>query len=967
MTKPPDNPDRRSVLQRMAASVALAGAGCTRVPDERIVPYERMPEAGTASLPVYYATAFVRGGFAHGVLVGTKQGRPIKIEGNPTHPSSLGATDVFAQASVLQLWDPDRSPAVVQRGLTASWGAFDTAWRAREAQLLERRGEGLRLLTPRFTSPTLRRQVEALLERFPRARWHRHDPLHVRAADEGARSVFGRVVRGVSHFDRARFVVSLGADPFSEGPACVRNAIDWSARRADDLRADDASRLARLVCAETTRGLFGARADERLVLAPARIDALARRLAAQLYPDLANSGSSAAPTDAADARVLRWAARLKRAGAQALVVAGPLASANTHAIAHLLNLRLGAGGTSVDWIEPPEGDEPAGSIDDLADAMHGGDVDTLLILDGNPVYDAPARSRFADALRRVEFSAHLSLYRDETSEACTWHLPRSHDYEQWSDSRAFDGSVTVLQPAIAPLYDTRSAHELLAVLAADPERDGREIVRATWRGSSGPGEFDARWRRSLRAGTIESSAYLPIVAPHAANRIDPAAAPSSRVEAAPAGVAPASAAGVAPAGAAAVGASTPPAPPAEAAESFVAVFVADASVDDGAFANNAWLQELPRPFTKLTWENAAFIGPGSAVARSLATGDVVRIVAGERALEAPLWVQTGHAEGVVSLPLGYGRRSAGRVGSGLGFDAYALRDGSDAPIRVQLERTGRRHSFAVTQHTIDQHGRALARVVAPGERIDEPVRARPSLYPPIEYPTHAWAMAIDLDACIGCNACTIACQAENNIPVVGAEQVANGREMHWIRVDRYEDDAARTVFQPVPCMHCENAPCEVVCPVGATVHDSEGLNVQVYNRCIGTRFCSNNCPYKVRRFNFLQWVDESVESLKGQRNPDVTVRHRGVMEKCTYCLQRITRARLSAEREGRTIADGEVITACQAVCPTRAIHFGDGNDAKAEVVRVRRSPRHYALLGELNTRPRTTYLARVETPPEHEA
>jgi molybdopterin-containing oxidoreductase family iron-sulfur binding subunit len=938
MMKPPERPDRRSVLQRMAASVALAGAGCTRVPDERIVPYERMPEAGTASLPVYYASAFVRSGFAHGVLVGTKQGRPIKIEGNPTHPSSRGATDVFAQASVLQLWDPDRSPAVVQRGLTASWSAFDTAWREREAQLLASRGEGLRLLTTRFTSPTLRRQIGLLLERFPRARWHRHDPLHVRAADEGARRAFGRVVRCVSHFDRARFVLSLGADPFSEGPASVRDAIDWSTRRADDLRANDASPLARLVCAETTRGLFGARADERLVLAPAQIDALAQRLAAQLYPDLATSESPAAPNaDAAAARVVRWAARLRRAGAQALVVAGPQASANTHAIAHLLNLRLGAGGTSVDWIEPPEGDEPADSIEDLADAMRTGDVDTLLILDGNPVYDAPARSRFREALRRVEFSAHLSLYRDETSDVCVWHLPRSHDYEQWSDARAFDGSVTVLQPAIAPLYDTRSAHELLAVLAGAAERDGREIVRATWRGSSGAGEFDAWWRRSLRAGTLESSAYPRLVLSRdAANRIAPEAP-------------------------------TAPAPAAEAADSFVAVFVADASAADGAFANNAWLQELPRPFTKLTWENAAFIGPGSAVARSLATGDVVRIVAGERSIEAPLWVQTGHAEGVVSLPLGYGRRRAGRVGSGLGFDAYALRDGADAPIRVQLERTGRRHSFAVTQHTIDQHGRALARVVAPGERVDEPVRARPSLYPPVEYPTHAWTMAIDLDACIGCNACTIACQAENNIPVVGAEQVANGREMHWIRVDRYEDDGAHTVFQPVPCMHCENAPCEVVCPVGATMHDSEGLNVQVYNRCIGTRFCSNNCPYKVRRFNFLQWVDESVESLKGQRNPDVTVRHRGVMEKCTYCLQRITRARLSAEREGRAIADGEVITACQAVCPTRAIHFGDGNDAKAEVVRAKRSPRHYALLGELNTRPRTTYLARVETPPEREA
>ena len=925
---------RRRALQLMAASLALAGGGCARAPRERIYPYVDMPEAGTVGEPLFYASAWLRDGHAQGVLVGTREGRPIKIEGNPAHPSSLGATDVFAQASVLQLWDPDRAQGVRQRlapargaaagegaapaAAASTWAAFESAWRAREAALGgDGGGARLRVLTPRFTSPTLQAQLAALMQRYPHARWHRHDALEPRAADAGARLAWGRVVRPVWHFERARFVLALDADPFSHGPGSVRHARDWATQRAG-------ATPARAMAVETTPGLFGVRADERLALPPAGVEALIRRVATKLHADLPAPGEAAA--DAATARFeQRLVAALREHGGDSLIVAGANLTSATHALVHLLNQRLGALGRTLDLIAPTDGGADAGSLAELTEALQAGAVDTLLILGGNQAYDAPADVPFAAALGRAAFSAHLSLFHDETSGLCTWQLPATHVYEQWSDALAHDGSATLMQPAIAPLYDTRSAHELLALLIVDGPRDGHALLRRQWQSSAlAHGDFEAFWRDSLRRGVVQGSASAPL------------ALPPARV---------------------------PEPPEAPRAEALVAVFVPDPCAGDGAHANNGWLQELPRPFSKLTWDNALHLGPATAAKLQLATGDVVRASIDGRSIEAPLWVQAGHAEGAASLPLGYGRRAAGRVGNGIGFDAYALRPQAGGALALQLQRTGRTHDFAVTQHAFEQHGRALARTLRPGEGIAHADTTHASLYPPVAYAQHAWAMAIDLDACIGCNACTIACQAENNIPVVGAEEVARGRHMHWIRVDRYDDAEAGSLFQPVPCMHCENAPCELVCPVGATVHDSEGLNVQVYNRCIGTRFCSNNCPYKVRRFNFLQYADRETETLKAQRNPDVTVRQRGVMEKCTYCLQRLSRARLAGEKSGQPFADGDVLTACQSVCPTRAIHFGDLNDAQADVVRSKASPRHYALLGELNTRPRTTYLARVLAKP----
>jgi molybdopterin-containing oxidoreductase family iron-sulfur binding subunit len=922
--------NRRQALSAMAASLALANTSCSRPPHLQAQAWVDLPEARGGALPLYYASAFVRDGYAHGVLVGTQEGRPIKIEGNPLHPASLGATDVFAQASVLQLWDPDRSTVVRQRvrapawagagptrAAPSSWPAFEASWRARAAQRARNPSAArLAVLTGPLTSPTELALLATLLRSENGARWFVHAPLKDAAADAGARLAYGRDVASVRHFDKARCIVSFGADPFSDGPGAVRHAMDWSRARSAAVEAGNAGSPSKLFAVESTPGLFGARADHRVALSPARTEALLRRVAAHWLPGLpADERPDAAAFEA------QLVAALDAAGPDALVIGGPGLSAQGHALVHALNDRLGARSRTVDLIAPPDACEGAGSLADLVQALDAGAVDTLLVIGANPAYAARATVGVPGALGRAGLLVHAGLHPDETAALADWHLPLSHAYEQWGDARAHDGSAALLQPAIMPLHDTRSAAELLALLVDDDLRDGHALVQRQWRPAATAGQFDAFWADSVRTGVVADSAARPLSLPAARGAAE-AVAPE--------------------------------------AAGLVAWFAPDAASHDGSFANNGWLQELPRSFTKLTWDNAALLSRATAARLGVATGDVMTARAGPHAVDVPVWVSNGQADDVVTLPLGCGRRAAGRVGNGVGFDAYALlREGAfTAP--VSLTKTGRKHDFAVTQHEIDQHGRELARTTPIGRAVAKPP-AHPSLYPPFASPVHAWAMSIDLDTCIGCNACTIACQAENNIPVVGKAQVAAGREMHWIRVDRYEDaHIDNSIFQPVPCMHCEEAPCEVVCPVGATVHDSEGLNVQVYNRCVGTRFCSNNCPYKVRRFNFLQYADETTETLKAQRNPDVTVRQRGVMEKCSYCVQRVARARQHTERDGVALVDGDVTTACQSACPTRAIRFGDLNDAASDVVRAKASPRHYAMLEELGTKPRTTYLARVE-------
>jgi molybdopterin-containing oxidoreductase family iron-sulfur binding subunit len=926
-----DEPSRRRFLKLMAASAALAGAGCSGPPAETIVPYVRMPEQDVPGLPLFYATAFVRRGFAHGVLVETNMGRPTKVEGNPEHPVSLGTTDVFAQASILQMWDPDRAQTVQQTVEKASelstWAAFEDAWEARRPHFARDGGAGLRILSGPSTSPTLAAQLAALQKRYPAARWHMWDPLHDDGRAAASTLAFGRPLDPLYRLDRVSVLLTLDADLFgaegTQGGALAHARAFTAARR---LGANAAA--SRLYAMESSPTLTGAYADARLARAPHEIEAALWRIAGLL--DAAPDAGTAA-----DAAAGRWEAAvakaLRDAKGRALVVAGPTISPASRALVHLLNQRLGAEQGAVAYVEPVALGAPAHAegLAALAADMHAGRVDTLLMLDTNPVYTAPPALDFAQALRRVPLSAHLGLYRDETAREAAWHLPLAHCYEAWSDARAIDGTASIVQPLIAPLYGGRSVHQVLALALGEGSRDGRMLVRSAWQAGEG---FDDAWREMLRRGVVPDSAAATV----AVRTVPPITMPPQQ---------------------------SPP---------LVAVFAADPAVDGGEFANNAWLQELPRPLTSLTWDNAALIGPETAKRAGLHDGEVARLELDGRTLAAPVLVLPEQAEGVVTLPLGYGRSGAGSVGNGIGFDAYRLRPqgAMGAPLPVRMARTEGGHVFALRQREVDMQGRDPVRV----RELGRPSKPRPkeedeggktSLYPEPRHDEnkrdYKWGMAIDLNACIGCAACTVACQAENNIPVVGKEEVMRGRSMHWIRVDRYRA-GPRTLFQPVPCMHCEHAPCEGVCPVGATVHDDEGLNVQVYNRCIGTRFCSNNCPYKVRRFNFLQYSNEKLESLKALQNPEVTVRQRGVMEKCSYCLQRITRARIDAEKQGRRIADGEVVTACQAACPTSAIRFGDLNDPRSDVVAAKASKLDYVLLEELNTRPRTSYTTRVLNP-----
>jgi Fe-S-cluster-containing dehydrogenase component len=923
--------DRREFLKLSAAALAMASAGCSRAPQEKILPYVQLPENQVSGIPSYFATAMPLDGYATGLLVKNEDGRPIKVEGNPDHPASMGATDVFAQASILQLWDPDRAQVITHANAVATWDAFVAELEQRLMHLQQFGGAGLRLLTRPSASPLLADQVRRLLTRYPNARWHQWTPLHDDQADDGARLAFGRSADMLYRFERANVVVAADADFLSAIPGHLRYARDFMHQRGGSRSLKDMNRL---YVMESTPTLAGAVADHRRALSPMEIEASLVHLAALLGV----IDSPAAPHP--DGRWLPAVAKdLENNAGRCIIVAGRRLSPQAHALVHLMNQHLGNDGQTVDYIAPVRTTpvKCTKSLRGLVGDIRAGHVDTLVMLEGNPCYDAPADLGFGEALRHVPFSVHLSLYHNETSAASAWHIPQTHYLEQWSDARAYDGTASIVQPLIAPLYQGKSSHQLLGVLLGEPVPSSYDMLRNYWRTHAGVADFDRFWETALQRGVILNTASPPL-------KLKAKPAPLPKILPEPAGWA--------------IG------------------FASDYSTLDGEFANNAWLQELPRPHNKLTWDNAALISPASARELGVATGDVLALRAGSRSLQAPAWILPGQADHIITLPLGYGRKRAGRVGTGVGFDAYALRTADAAWLlpAVTVSKTGKTYAFATTQSHARMEGRALVRTATLAEYLQQPHFAnddaseqvpKESLYPDWQYQQYRWGMAIDLNTCIGCNACTIACQAENNIPTVGKDQVAKGREMHWIRVDRYyqgKADNPRTYFQPVPCMHCETAPCEEVCPVGATVHDSEGLNLQVYNRCVGTRFCSNNCPYKVRRFNFLQYANQDIDSLKAAQNPQVTVRRRGVMEKCTYCLQRITRARIDSEKEGRTLCDGEVVTACQAVCPTNAIVFGDLNIHDSAVNQVKRSPLNYALLSEINTRPRTTYLARIRNP-----
>jgi molybdopterin-containing oxidoreductase family iron-sulfur binding subunit len=921
---------RRRFLELMGASVALAGiGGCAAPPRDRIVPYVRAPEQIVPGKPLFFATADVLGGYARGVLAESHEGRPTKIEGNPDHPASLGGTDVFAQASILTLYDPNRAKVITNNGRSRTWVDLITTIQGTLAELRSSQGAGLRILTESTTSPTLISQLQALLQVFPQARWHVFDPVTRENEHAGALMAFGAPVVPRYRFDQAEVILGLEPDVLSFAPGSLRYARDFASRRR--VRSDQLS-MSRLYVIESALTLEGALADHRLALSPGDLERQVEALASVL------GVTDGQPSGQASRWLQALADDLQEHRGASLIVAGEAQPPRVHALAHAMNQTLGNVGRSVEYADPlgSQAVSEVSTLSELVQDMTASTVQTLVILGGNPVYATPADLGFAKAIRDVPLSIYHGLFENETAAVCHWHVPATHALESWSDARAYDGTVTIMQPLIAPLYQGHSAHELLAAFTDQPERSAHEIVKSYWSAHSAGADFDSFWQASLRDGLVAGS-----TAP--ARTVSVGRLPSS--------------------------AATP-----GSSETLTLLFRPDGTIFDGSYAHNGWLQELPKPFTSLTWDNAALLSPDTAQRLKLADGDVVRLEYQGRSIEAPIRIQAGQADDTVVATLGYGRSRGAGVANGAGFNAYSLRTSVTpwSASGLQLTKTGRRYELATTQGHFQMEGRELVRGTLLDDLRRDPDamnrgRAQPtlSLFPEHPYPGHAWGMVIDLNACIGCNACILGCQSENNIPVVGKREVLRGRAMHWIRVDHYyesRDGVLDVLHQPVPCMHCEQAPCELVCPVGATVHSDDGLNDMVYNRCVGTRYCSNNCPYKVRRFNFFGFADFETESLKMLHNPDVTVRSRGVMEKCTYCVQRIRGAEIQARKEGRPIRDGEILTACQAACPAEAIVFGDLNDPISQVSKLKSQPHNYTLLDELNTRPRTTYLGRVRNP-----
>jgi len=932
--------ERREFLKLMGASLLMTGlAGCKLPSFEKIVPYGKMPEQIIPGKPLYFATAMPFHGSALGLLVESHMGRPTKVEGNAKHPDSLGAAHAFAQASVLGLYDPDRSKVVMNAGRIRTWETF-RAFMAAEIEKQEAsQGAGLRLLTGTVSSPTLAWQIQLLLAKYPKAKWHSYDPVSQSRTREGSKLAFGEITDVIYDFNKADVIVSLDADFLFSMPTSVRYARDFAARR---LQPESPKTMNRLYAVESAPTLTGASADHRFAVRPSEVGPLTAQLALKFGITLPSEIRAALP--AAPEWLNAAAEDLKMHAGQSLVLTGEEQPPFVHALVHAINEKLGNRGKTVQTIAASDAYplDQTESLRELARDLDQGSVDLLVVLGVNPVYEAPADLEMEKKLDRAGSLVHLGLYEDETASIAHWHIPETHYLEMFSDSRAADGTLTMIQPLIEPLYGGISAHEMVALLSGHPGKKGYDLLREYWKTQWSGLDFEIRWRRALHDGVAEGSKAAEKT--REARSAFTAADFSGWV-------------------------------PAARSEGLELRFQPDPSVWDGRFANNAWLQELPKPLTTLTWENVAMLAPATAEKLGLTTGEIVQLEINHRSVEAPVLIQPGHPEKSVTVSLGYGRTRGGKIAAGIGYNAYLLRTAAEPYFSkgLSLSKTGRATPLALTQHHNSMEGRNLVRAAPLTEYLHHPDFAREhshgnedlSMYPKVEYKDYAWGMSVNLNACIGCNACIAACQSENNVPVVGKKEVLMGREMHWIRIDRYYEgslDNPAILHQPVMCMHCENAPCEPVCPVGATVHSSEGLNEMVYNRCVGTRYCANNCPYKVRRFNFLEYNDKHIETLKMQRNPNVTVRARGVMEKCTFCVQRINEKRIESEKENRSLRDGEIVTACQASCPTQALTFGDINDKTSKVTAEKALPLSYGLLTELNTRPRLTYLARVTNP-----
>jgi MoCo/4Fe-4S cofactor protein with predicted Tat translocation signal len=935
-----DEPSRRNVLKLMSASFGLAGLTACRRPVEHILPNAKGVEDYIHGRPVFYNTAMSLGGAAVGLMAETNDGRPTKLEGNPAHPFSQGRTKAYHQAAVLSLYDPDRTPNVRNGDRNPSFDEF----RSYVAKLRPTLGTGanLRILSETVNSPSLSAVRKHLLTRFPAARWVEYDAVQTNETAMNAVPLHA--------FDKADVVVALDSDFLGLDSTTPINARKFAARRAQA----EAGSMNRLYVIESQMSLTGGAADHRLPAKSADIGRIASAILNQLSAGASLTGIGTGNREQ-DAFIRALAKDLSAARGRSIVVTGPRQPAAVHALVHQLNQTLDNIGQTVTYQRTERTRPQLEQIRELAVEMANGTVNTLVMLAWNPVFTAPADTDFAKNLEKVQNSIYLAQEIDETATASTWAIPAAHFLESWGDVSAADGTVSIQQPAIEALHGGKTAAELIALLSDYKDQRAYDIVRNFWVAAIAGGEKG--WRKALHDGLVPNTA-----APAAGG--DPAYAAFARMQ------------------------------PASAASGYEVVFAPNSSIWDGRFANNGWLQETPDPITTLVWDNAALVSVADAKKLGVEQGDMIAIERGGKKIEVAVLVQPGQAEGSITLTVGYGRTKCGRVGLGTGVNTYALRtsDTFGFGSGFNVTKLAGKYPLAQTQqhHTMEEpqlvgFADAVTRPMVREGTLEhfkkEPQFAQEmvehpplkSLYGDYDYSKgQQWGMTIDLNACIGCNACMVACQAENNIPIVGKEQVARGREMHWIRLDRYytgSPENPRIANQPMLCMQCETAPCENVCPVAATVHSPEGLNDMVYNRCVGTRYCSNNCPYKVRRFNYLNWHEGIQEVQKMVHNPDVTVRMRGIMEKCTYCVQRIQEAKIDLKAKGRRwIKDGDVQVACQQTCPTDAIVFGNLNDAGSKVAKLKVSPRNYALLAELNTKPRGTFLAKLRNPnPELEA
>ncbi len=958
----PDGASRRTLLKFMGATLALAGLTACRRPEEKIIPLAKGAEDLIPGKPVHYNSVFTLGGNAAGVTVETHDGRPTKIEGNPNHPQSLGAASAYAQASVLGLYDPDRVAEHKRDGQPVSWDDFVAAAPA----MLAGDGAKVRFISQRIASPSYSRLKTELLAKYPAARWVEYEALPVDAANDGARIAFGRSATVNYNFEQADVVCALDFDFLGLDASTILNLRQWASRRRVEDHHDGMSRV---YAVESQFSITGGSADHRLRMRASDVVSFAQALANELGVDVPKPGSVPGGDKAQKfAQVL--AKDLLAHRGKCLVAAGPRQPAAVHALAHLINQALGNMGSTVVLQAAPDGPGEVVQLKQFATDLNAGTVETVVVIGGNPAYDAPADLNLPAAMAKAANRVYLGEDDNETAAACNWVLQGAHYLECWGDARGFDGVAAIQQPMIQPLFDGKSPLELLSVLIGRPAARGYEIVRETWMPTFS-GEKEKAWRKAVHDGILPGTGVATVSASVNVAAVRDAVAQAT-----------ASAGG----------------------SGIELVFVPSSHTLDGRFNNNAWLQEAPDPITKITWDNVALLSEATAkklglradafqieTPRGTFVAEYISIQHAGAEVKIPAVVQPGHADDSVTLALGFGRAKTGQVGAGTGFNVYPLRTSNAVSIAsgATVTKASGEYDIASTQDhgTLTDALRTRSEIVREvtleefhkdHHAIQHIAHEHPEfqLYesPAFESP-YQWGMTVDLNTCIGCNACLVACQSENNIATVGKEQVLMGREMHWIRLDRYYSGSvadAEMVTQPMACVHCETAPCENVCPVAATVHGPDGTNQMAYNRCVGTRYCSNNCPYKVRRYNFFDYHNKrfdwftlgnkAPEIASLQYNPDVTVRMRGVMEKCTYCVQRIAQTRIQAKSEGRTIRDGEVVTACQQTCPTQSIVFGNIADPESAVSKKKKLDTNYTVLQELNVRPRTTYLGKLRNP-----